>query len=652
MIISNDFEYGLSDSGSYNLLVSAVVAAILIGALLFVSGFGIISAFSANVDERKRQIGMLRAVGATKKQIRGILRQEIFWLTIVSMPPGFLLSFLAVKIGTGYMGDMFEVTINVPIILGIVAFSLLCIVISASIPLGKASAIPPMQAIREAELSVKLKKKSIKNKAIYNAEKHIAKRKIKLYKSHRITISIFIALAVSVLVLAVGYGPAFVDAYSGYVYKEDFGIRTSGAFSWDKIIQYGYNSPGITESDRQEIQKIIGDGAVYGEKRIKVNLQVDRISDFIINACGGSGYCMGSPDSHMHDSYEKYKEIFRFDKEFITVDCVGADESIIENLEPLVYEGRIDIDKISSGEEVIMLAAPRYGISYHENGGFSMGPVREGAAYDEIYENGSFHAGDEIDVALLYTDEYETAELDSNFELGVKDVKRIDNTVTIGALVYIDASVYFPFYPNHMISILTTQSGFSELNYKSTYKSILAKLNYVPDSETQKSIENVFSRVASYTKDTRFTSYLAVTEADKRMTDNIVKVIAALFILFSCMSIGMINNALSARIHSSKFMIGTMRAVGAPQDSIQRIFMWQLINMIKTGVIAGALVSSGLFICMVVLEPVVLGDLKLPWALISLAGYTALLFLICFYNIHKKTNKYLKRSIITNIREL
>ncbi len=40
------------------------------------SCLGIVNAFTANLEERKRQIGLLRAVGATRKQIRGTFGRE------------------------------------------------------------------------------------------------------------------------------------------------------------------------------------------------------------------------------------------------------------------------------------------------------------------------------------------------------------------------------------------------------------------------------------------------------------------------------------------------------------------------------------------------------------------------------------------------
>ncbi|MCG8481723.1 MAG: ABC transporter permease [Clostridia bacterium] len=651
MIMSNDFEYGLQDSGLSNLLLSSIIIAILIITLLFVAGFGIASTFSANIEERKRQIGMIRAVGATKKQIRKLLFHEIFLLSIISIPIGLLLSMITIKLGSAYFGDLFSFVINIPILLVTLVFSLMCIVISVIIPLRKVSIILPMQAIRDSELSLRLKKKHIVSKKMFHAEKHIAKRKTILYKNKLITISIFIALTVIILLLSVGYGPFIIKDFA-YDYRHDFGINTDlTSFSPSTIINYGYRAPGISESDKQEAERIIGNGSVSGNKAVKLNLQC-QLDEFIMLALGRN-HAIQSPDSPDHDLYLEYKQLFGFANDFITVDCIAVDEDIIEGLRPFVYDGQINMDKIASGEEVIMFVPRKYGIKNHGDGGWSTGPVRDDMHYDEIYENKIFHAGDVIDISLLYTNESGTMYADKIDEVIFDSVDRVDNKVRIGALVQREASCYFPFdYYRHLGTLVTSYYGFSKLGYSSPYKSLYATLDYIPDTTQKEYIENELEKIAAYTGNTRFVSYISITETAKRQLSNFISVVVTIFILFASLSVGMINIALSAQIRSSKQMIGTIRAVGATQEIIQKTFTYQLINMIKNGVIIGFFISLALYIWMVLADKNVIHNLAILPAILSLVGYVMILFLFCSFNISKKIKRYLKRSIVENIREL
>ena len=417
LISSHDLEMGVQEPALHNLLVNAIVFAILSAALLFAAGFGIASAFSANADERKRQIGMLRAVGATKRQIRSILIQEIILLSVISIPAGVLVACVAVGRAAKAIGGDFVFTLNIPIILLVIAFSLACIIISAFIPLVKTSKIPPMQAIRDIELSRKMKKQKINSKWKYDAGRHIAKRSIKLYKNSLAPINIFIFFTVAILLVGVGIGPYILKDIFSNDFSKDFTISINEGYYPDKMVQYSYSAPGISEGDRREAQNIIGDGTVYGDRRLKVNLQIDEISDYILNYSSMRDNLYLSPESPEHENYILKKDYFNIKKDFITVECIGADDEIVKNLVSGLYEGEIDIDKISSGEEVILILPQKYGIIYGDDGSTSRHQnLVDGLQYDKIYENDIFHAGDEIEFTLLYTDEPSDSSIESYTE--------------------------------------------------------------------------------------------------------------------------------------------------------------------------------------------------------------------------------------------
>ena len=67
-------------------------------ALLLASGMGIVNAFAANLAERSVQIGMMRAVGATRRQVRRIFGREALLLALLCAPAAIALSCLAVAL--------------------------------------------------------------------------------------------------------------------------------------------------------------------------------------------------------------------------------------------------------------------------------------------------------------------------------------------------------------------------------------------------------------------------------------------------------------------------------------------------------------------------------------------------------------------------
>ena len=62
---------------------------------------GIASAFSARLNARLQQVGMLRALGATHRQIRRLFAREALWLFALCTPAAFALSCLAARLAVG-----------------------------------------------------------------------------------------------------------------------------------------------------------------------------------------------------------------------------------------------------------------------------------------------------------------------------------------------------------------------------------------------------------------------------------------------------------------------------------------------------------------------------------------------------------------------
>ena len=73
--------------------------------LMCAACLGIVNSFTASLESRKRQIGLLRAVGATKKQIGQIFGRETLLLAVFSIPLGLLLACLTVWAITRYWVD-------------------------------------------------------------------------------------------------------------------------------------------------------------------------------------------------------------------------------------------------------------------------------------------------------------------------------------------------------------------------------------------------------------------------------------------------------------------------------------------------------------------------------------------------------------------
>ncbi len=125
----------------YALLALAVIVAVL----------GIVNTLALNVIERRREIGMLRAVGASRRQVRRMITLEAVQISlygaVIGVVVGLALGWAFLKVLAGEGLD----TIAVPWgqVVGMVVGSGVIGVLAAAWPAVKASRTPPLEAIAD-----------------------------------------------------------------------------------------------------------------------------------------------------------------------------------------------------------------------------------------------------------------------------------------------------------------------------------------------------------------------------------------------------------------------------------------------------------------------------------------------------------------------
>lgn len=147
-------------------------AAILVMLVMFGSISLIYNAFSISVSERTRQFGILKSIGATKKQIRASVRYEALVLSGIGIPIGMLIGCLGIGITLFAIRDTFTklmpnttVTMRLalhPVALLIAAVvALVTVLISATVPARRAARLQPIDAIRSST-DVKTKAREVR----------------------------------------------------------------------------------------------------------------------------------------------------------------------------------------------------------------------------------------------------------------------------------------------------------------------------------------------------------------------------------------------------------------------------------------------------------------------------------------------------------
>ncbi len=172
----NDNYVSSNNSASFDDLMSGGdLAVLLLIVLILASCVAIVNSFNNNLKDRRKQIGMLRAIGTTKRQIINIFGREAFIISLICVPISLASSYFTVSLLLK-LAIKDAIMSKSLIVLPVAAvINEAVVMLAALIPLISASKTSPMQAIRNVETARKFNKKKIKTKKEYNPEKLIAK---------------------------------------------------------------------------------------------------------------------------------------------------------------------------------------------------------------------------------------------------------------------------------------------------------------------------------------------------------------------------------------------------------------------------------------------------------------------------------------------
>lgn len=141
-----------NDSGMYQLYL---VAGILFVLILCAGTFMISSSFTMRVTERVQFFGMMRCLGATKKQVRRYVRLEGLRLCVVGIPIGLLAGTLMMWAAAAYLkffnsaffAEMPLFQISVPALLAGAGVGFLTVMLASNAPCKKAAGVSPQAAL-------------------------------------------------------------------------------------------------------------------------------------------------------------------------------------------------------------------------------------------------------------------------------------------------------------------------------------------------------------------------------------------------------------------------------------------------------------------------------------------------------------------------
>lgn len=642
-----------------------ICAVIIVLVLVFASCVAIVNSFNSNLQERKKQIGMLMAVGATKRQIVKIFGREAFIIALITSPFAVIISYFAVSLGLNLIDTDVVMTKSIILLPISLIVDIAVVMLASLIPLVSASKITPMQAIRDIEKNRRMKTKKIKSKKEFRISSLIAQRNLDFSKGSIIAVSVILIAAI---VLS-SFGFSFMQYAKSDIFDYDFDYRLGFDYSNTAFYNFKDSNIGPDEYDKTNISSINHLSKVYGCKNVGAYINIDDYTDYF-RICDNSYSTFQPWDStegnlnydNFYDrtrgdfsqEYTDNKKTFNESTEIFETQILSTDKFALSEIDKYHVDGEINYEKLASGEEIILVAPKKVALTLDLKGdqtgkdGYEERTVCDGEKSKfRTVANGEcpYKVGDKITINVVNYKSFE--DMQANPDKYEKNTKE----VTIGAIIspadYKNDSSLI----TNTLYILTSNAGMSNFYESKKYDefTMFCDENITPDID--ESITDDLQEYVDIYNGSLISNFALVQRQQDENAALFASMVVIIIVGFSiCASI--INNTLSARIRESKREIGTLRAFGADLSELTKSYTLQMLSMFLWGTGIGFSVFIIGYVIIYIVCKVNERSIGLVFNPYISIMFVIMLFAVCSFNLWLKVRKEMKNSIIDNIREL
>ncbi|MGG2466165.1 ABC transporter permease [Paraclostridium bifermentans] len=276
--------------------------------------------FYLSITSKVQEFGKLRAIGATKKQIKAIVLKEGILLSTIAIPLGIVLGYVINKfvlVNLFFHGADVQ---KLPIIIGVMGVSFLTVFISLLKPMKVASKVSIIDAVRYSG-DIKTKSKTRKGYKYINI-KRLSNANLKRNKKRTYVTIISLSLSgIIFVVMASILNCIDAEKMAKRHFLYDISINLSG-------YTFGEEDSPNTEFNILQTKNPLGKD-FRGEL---LNL------DGVVS---------------LESSNSAKAEVKNFGNEYKYEQLSGIDENDLEDLEFYLEDGKIDIEKLKSGDDIL-----------------------------------------------------------------------------------------------------------------------------------------------------------------------------------------------------------------------------------------------------------------------------------------------------------
>ena len=643
-----------TDGDFITLLVMGGMLAI---ALLVSCCVGIAGAMEGALTKRREEIGLLRVVGATKRQIRRIFGRESLIVALLVSPFSIAAGVFAVWIVSLCIPTQMILMLNPVLLIPIAIVSFTMILFAGYWPLRRFSTQMPMSVVRDTDILRRIK--GVKTKKQFKVSSLISNRLLKLYPGKSVGSGILTALMLfcalcAVVCISLGLRFSSTDNYA-------FSVTLGNGALNDYVSSLPY--PPLSDQSMAQLRNLPHVEKVVVDRDVVVQVLIDQKYEYLKHE-NSAFYTeeefmarqeiAGEQNLEfvdlMHQNWETTVAEYNAIREYlgvteemtrVEINTVVLDEATLMELSKNLTAGEIDIDAINAGKEVIVSAPSLWRGVSPEGYTYTYRAKEQKKSGDTLVAaNDCFRVGMELPIIQLWCNDeiYNAVE-------SVKQAQRRDSFVRIGAVVSEYNSQWF----YSTASILTTEQGLQNMGlYVNGYDQYKIYLDGDIDLQTEDLLVRKINAIASRSGEYYFYNDLKSSRENIATGRQLVAVFSVISILFAVVSVSMIVSSITRRLQADGKRIGMLRAVGADQKTILGCYTGQMTASIFGGWIVA-------FIALVaVLFSGIIEGLELyagiGVAVMSIMAIGSLM--ICRGILRLRIREIANKSIIDNIREL
>lgn len=649
------------------------MAGFLVAALVLSCAVGISGAMEGVLAKRQEEIGVLRALGATRRQIRRMFGRENLLLAAILAPASIVVSMGAVWVLSMLFPMEVKFGFTLWLLAPVLVFSVVVILLAGYLPLVRASKLMPMSVIRDTAMLRRSKR--VKSQRSFSAPKLISSRQARFHPSRQIGASLLVGL----MLLCSGLLSVALSEYRSYTYTAQaaFELRNDrGGYATEANIHI-YDRNAISDQSLAQLRGLDHVKSIRITRELPVTAILPQVPRYAVMASNGiqlgildeemaataeewlgsmlgnEGY-IGKYWAQEREGYLKFLADYKIGGEAygMALQTVELTEDNVQTLESTLASGKINVDAINAGQEVIVVA-PEVWVKEYGTGGYTIATSEKEAekmagtgeavlmAWNDV-----FFAGQSLPLLQLYQTESDG------------QVYRNDATVTVGAVLS-DIRMGWLYVSDDAI-ILTTEQGLRNLNLRAEgIHEISVYLEGEITLEEEELLERQITAIARRTDGYSVSNRMEAFRENEREDRQTVLLMISISLVFFAVAVGMIVSSVTRQLQSEGRTIGMLRAVGADERAILGCYSGQ----IKASVGGGLVISLGLWLVYMLLGVIQmlkymrLGDILESYtSLVRVVEVTvvlaALCGLVCRVLLRKCIREIVNRSIIENIKEL